>query len=82
MKMQRRASAVLVTLAAALALAGGCAGHGSSSQPALDETTTSTDALDAARAQLRDVNSQLSQVADDSKEAQSGLDDNEGDTNP
>lgn len=73
---------VLVAVAALLALAGGCAGHGSGSQPAVIETTTSTDALDAARAQLNDINGQLSQVADDSKAAQAGLDNNEGDTNP
>ncbi len=71
-----------MTVAAVLALAGGCAGRGSGSQPAVTETTTSTDALDAARAQLNDINGQLSQVADDSKAAQAGLDDNEGDTKP
>ena len=79
--MRRRVSAVLVGGVALVVLAGGCGGQGSSGRTAVNETT-STDALDGARAQLDDVNGQLSQVADDSKAAQAGLDDNEGDTNP
>ncbi len=71
-----------MTLAAVVALAGGCAGHSSNGQPAVNETTTGTDALDGARSQLDDINGQLSQIADDSKAAQSGLDNNEGETNP
>jgi hypothetical protein len=80
--MRRRASAALATIVVVVAIIGGCASHGSSSRPAGTEATTSTDALDGARTQLDDINRQLGQAAEDSKAAQAGLDNDEGDTNP